>query len=135
MEDDVFVVEADDPDLQQGAVACRPDQHGHVVFVDLADGVADRVVDVVVGDSVLPCRLVDPHLDNLPCLERGVKNRGLRGNGRPSVDRRVDLVPPSHCQRQLRRSQGGPLEKKAGHFRQVSESRRGDSNPRPLHYE
>lgn len=42
----------------------------HVVS---AHGVADRVLDVIVGYAVVPGRLVDPHLDNIACLPKSAK--------------------------------------------------------------
>jgi hypothetical protein len=52
-DDRIVSLGVEDSDLQQRAVLRWADQHREVVVCMAADGVADGVPDVLVGDSVL----------------------------------------------------------------------------------
>jgi len=68
-DDRILAFEIQDADLQQPPISSGSDHHGEIfIEVDPPHGVAHGVPDVLFVDGVLPGRLANPHLDNIPCL-------------------------------------------------------------------
>ncbi len=76
----------EDHDLQEPAGSVGSDVEITVALVEYADGVADRVLDVEIIDSVLAGVVSDLHVRRLPCLRR-IAQVTLR---------RWGVVPESH---------------------------------------
>src|SRR5690625_2675585 len=69
--DRVITVQVEDTDLKEPAIGGRADKHGEVfAHVSPAYRITSRMIDIVIGHTVLLCRNPDPHLDNIPCLSR-----------------------------------------------------------------
>jgi|SRR5690625_60913 len=69
--DRVITVQVEDTDLKEPAIGGRADKHGEVfAHVSPAYRITSRMIDIVIGHTMLLCRNPDPHLDNIPCLSR-----------------------------------------------------------------